>query len=342
MIKRIIISIVVGAICFIVLTFFIDFKDYHKVDYKKPYLAIDFDKFDNLIIKMYDYDSKDSVDVNTHRFKEITPGHYDKYNGDYLLTSAHECKILVIHRNSESEIFDPCSKDTATGASVINIAMNEKYLIAEYNIGYSEKGYDYGIGIFNHQYELLEYLRVDGFMTASNIFGEQIYYNYNNDSDNYNSKSTTAIYNIITKEKKEKLENSSRIGFYLKLNDNIYYGDNNCDIYLGDKLVYKSEKNTSACYNSNSYHQNDKEGNIIKDISYPEGERYLRFDKNNPYKVELIKDNVCNHFTYYTSQGKYCKDKKEENIYFNDHVNPAKKLDIDIKQGHTFAFYDWE
>lgn len=321
---------------------------YEEVDYKKPYLTLDNNLFNKLKLKMYDYETKESVDVKTYGFGEYIDGIYNENNNDYIIAAPRTCHLLVVHSNSNSEIFNPCILTKTTDASIGDFALNSKYLIVSLNIGVEEEGedYKYVIAVFDNDYQLVDYFSVPGEVRAVNIFDDKIMYSYKDsfwDDENFGK---IGNYNLKTKENIIKNDDTLYKEFFLKINNNFYAINggvsNECKIYLNGKQISSNPEIEYYCYRESVYNYQ-----VNNDIIVPINEAFahefgfIKIDKNKPKKISYIKDDVCSGFDWFTSQGKYCKDKEKKNIYFNDFKNGPKKLDIDIESGWQFAFFKW-
>lgn len=334
---------------FLILILCVGCKNYQSVDYKKPYLTIDEDYFGKSKIEMHDYDTKEVVDVNDYGIKEAYSGYYDKYTNNYLITAGRVCELLIVHRNSSSELHDLCQENNIGAGIMEDIKINKEYIIVAHNIGFVEgkDGYIFGIGIYNHDFKLIDYIEKNYHIRGVNIFDDTLYFNYsNNVGPDDNEPSYTSQYNLKTKKEIVVKDSIPRRLFHFKNNNGVYSSElnANCDIYLNDKKLKNNGNVDQYCYNDSVFTYKDKSGKTIVPLSSGlKNENYfLEISDKEPENVSIITDNVCSVFTWYTPQGKYCKDIGYKNIYFNDFVNGPKKLDIDVNSGHIFPFYDWK
>lgn len=325
-------------------------KPQTKVNYQKPYLDITY-KDDNqpLAIKMVDYQSKKSINIDAHNFSVLMPSYLNPYNNDYLLTSRFNCEILVVNKDGSSHLFNPCQQVDLKGDANINdgVYYNEKYLVVTFNIGFNkyQKNYDYALGIFNHDYQLVDFLEFDQQPYLFNLENDQLY--FTSMSSLYSGFDLINEYNIKSKKLKQTKTKFKDIKDMFVINNNIYLLNENCQLYLNDRLLVKVSERCANIQNKYLYQKDNK---IIYNLlafsqdSDQPNDIYLEISKNNPYKVKVVKDLLClANNAWYSPEGKYCLN-KDNQIIFNDFQGKIKLLDIIKSNGkhQEYGFFNWE
>lgn len=339
----------IKILVFLILLLCYGCKNYQSVDFKKPYLKIDKNFFDQLKIEMHDYDTKEHVDIKTHGIQEHYVSFLNKYTNDYIIAARFECDILLVHSDSSSRKINACEPINIKNAVLSLMHINKDYIVVHYNIGFTDKmnGYTYGLGVFNHEFKLIEYIEKQGFIWATGLFDDKLIYNYGATSLPEEDEQFEIVeYNIRTREEKSSKHNFPNKKFFIKVKNHLYAGDDvaNCDISLDGKKLKNNWNNVrDYCFTMSVFnYQGINNKTVIPLKSSLKSDSYfLEIDNNDPENVTITTDNICSNFEWYSSQGKYCRDKKEEGIYFNDFKNNPIKLDIDAKSSHEFGFYDW-
>lgn len=331
-----------------------------KVNYNKPYLTSDFkgkDK-DKARVMMHDYDTKESVDVNTFDFKIVEKGSYNKYSKDYLYIDHFVCEILVVHRDSTSEIFDPCKLSGIKNAgSQDGIFFSDKYILVQYNIGYignneltdNFKNYGYGLGVFTKNYQLVDSFIVDGYARPAILDGDKIIYCFTQEDINDNPNETFLVtYNFLKKKEEKRVHlKYGEVHFLAKYNNRILVGANNHKVYENDKVIFDNGENMLLIDTIYQYRNNLGEV-VLPSNSYKasfEGESKLLIIKEN--SLYLKDDFECDDYLRsYTSQGQYCKSVRDGRIIFQDFKENPKILDLKVGEGKdeylTYDFFDWK
>lgn len=318
------------------------------VNYQKPYLDITYQDINQpLNIKMVDYQTNNSVDIDAHNFTTLMPSYLDPYNDDYLLIGRFNCEILVINKNSSSHIFNPCQQVNLKKDANINdgVYYNEKYLLVTFNIGFNEnnKHYDYAVGIFNHDYKLIDFLEFKQQPYLFNLVGDKLY--FTSMESLYSGFNIINNYDIKTKKLVETKTNYKDIKDLFIVDNNIYVLNEKCDLYLNNKkLLNVSER----CANIQNKYQYQNKDNVIYNLlgftskSDQPYDLTLEISKNNSEQVKVVQDQLCQaNKAWYSPQGKYCATNNNK-VAFNDYQNTAQILDINNKQYQEFGFYNWK
>lgn len=330
------------------------------VDYKKPYLTIDrhgFNKYKDRII-MHDYDTKEWVIVNTHNIDELLNiSAYNKKNDDNLFFHRYKCEILVVHRDSTSEIFNPCAQNKIISeGSMASITLNDQYILISYNRPSEDRSVeneDYMMAIFNHKYNLIDVVNIKNDALQVVLDDDNIkYVNYKEYYPEKKLDRYLVTYNI--KQRKEtsrvRFENRAAVTSMIINDGKLIYTAYPNHLYIDKETKIDSKPFSNIKVqdlridNVNFIYQDTKLNDIITMDSLENGNSYyLRIGGD---KLTLESDNQCKGITKrYTAKGQYCINQKNDRIIFQDFKNQPLELDIKIGEGkdeyYDAYFYEW-
>lgn len=335
---------------FLILCFFLSAcQTDTEVNYQKPYLEITYhDRNDPIKIMMKDYASKQSKEINSQGMNELMPSYLNPFNNDYILTSRLSCDMLLINVNGLSKLFNPCKAANVSDNSSLNdgVYYSRRYLLITFNQGFADnrKEYNYTLGIFNHQYQLIDTIKLKQQPYFFNIDDNNLY--FITTESLYSGFNILNTYSIKNKTLKTNKLNQKETKDFFIANNHQFMINENCQLLFNDvNILNISSRCSSVQPNYNYYLQNNLIHNIFifsKDSDEPQY-AFLKINLNNPQESEVRYDNYClNNQAWYSPQGKYCLNKKGS-ITFNNYKHTPIELNIKPAPGinTSYGFFNW-